>query len=216
MGSVNPRKSPTLVLLIDDPIPMVAGKITHPEIRKIVDEQLPIVICLQEMMTRITDHLVSNNYEWSICYRPESLGSGFTGLGNRKGVPYQTTENNSGLHASIAKIGIPWNVTVVQHNLSNQQLIGKLNHLLLTLEPPFLFCGDFNAAHEVWGSKKSKYRGGLMLEWAVDNDLLVLNDGSPTHYHNTTGSFTAIDVSFASNSLASKLLLHYEDTPTCE
>ena len=154
-----------------------------------VEEALPITICLQEMMTNRTDHLLKNNYEWITCSRPESLGNGIAGLGIRKDIQFHAIQHNSDLHACAARIGKPWNITVVSiyvpHNLNNQELIGKLKDLLDTLEPPYLLCGDFNASHEVWGSCQSNQRGRKLLEWAVENNLLVLNNGSPTHYHCT-------------------------------
>ena len=58
------------------------------EFRKIVDERLPITICLQEMMTSQTLNLLKNRYHWTICSRPESLGNGIAGLGVRRDVPF--------------------------------------------------------------------------------------------------------------------------------
>lgn len=180
----------------------------YAEFRKIVDDNFPLAICLQEMMTEKTNNLLKNRYHWIIQSRPESLGKGIVGLGLRKDIPYQVISHSSSLHVCVGRIGSPWDITIVSlyapHTISSQELIVKLNDLLCTLQPPFLLCGDFNAAHEAWGSAKSNIRGRLLLEWAVDNNFLALNNGSPTHYHATSGSFSAIDVSFASNCLASK------------
>lgn len=43
--------------------------------------------------------------------------------------------------------------------------------------------GDFNAASEAWGSKRTDRRGALMLEWMAANGLVVINEGTAPTFH---------------------------------
>ncbi|GFY04577.1 probable RNA-directed DNA polymerase from transposon BS [Trichonephila clavipes] len=60
-----------------------------------------------------------------------------------------------------------------------------------------LILGDFNASHEIWGSKNSSASGKKIFDWIIENDLILLNDKSPTYLH-SSGIFTSIDLSLAS------------------
>lgn len=50
----------------------------------------------------------------------------------------------------------------------------SLEYITSKLEPPFIIGGDFNAAHEAWGSPKSDKRGLSLLSWVVEKKFVVV------------------------------------------
>lgn len=77
-------------------------------------------------------------------------------------------------------------------------------------QKPFIIAGDFNAHHSIWGSHKDDRRGKIIESIVSDQELIILNDGSPTFVHpsNRTGmqsSTTSIDLTLCTAELADKL-----------
>lgn len=86
------------------------------------------------MMTTRTNNLLSNNYAWSIRNRPESMGSGISGLGVRRDIPHEFINFASDLLVCIARIGKPWNLTIVSiyvpQSVSSDALTSKLTDIV--------------------------------------------------------------------------------------
>ena len=63
--------------------------------------------------------------------------------------------------------------TCTQHYSSNPSLIKP--------GPSSLFLGDLNGHSQMWDSfQPQKQRGNEILDWILDNDLHIINDGSAT------------------------------------
>lgn len=59
-----------------------------------------------------------------------------------------------------------------------EERFDKINRNIRAQEPsPLIIGGDFNAASEVWGARKSNARGKLILDWMATMDLECLNEG---------------------------------------
>jgi len=69
---------------------------------------------------------------------------------------------------------------------------------------PVLVAGDFNAWAEVWGSRSTNLRGRLLLNWAAELDLLLLNRGSTSTCVRSQGE-SIVDLTWA-NPLAARLV----------
>lgn len=68
---------------------------------------------------------------------------------------------------------------------------------------PVLVTGDFNSPHKYWGSSSNSRKGNILSTFIDSTNLVLLNDKSPTHF-NTHGSFSYIDLTFCSSSLATQ------------
>lgn len=69
---------------------------------------------------------------------------------------------------------------------------------------PHIIAGDFNAWATEWGSRETNRRGEALLDFASSLDLVLLNNGTtPTFSRNGSTSF--IDITFASESLSSRV-----------
>ena len=65
-----------------------------------------------------------------------------------------------------------------------------------------MMLGDFNSHNPLLGSNHVTPKGGGVIEnFISQNDLCLFNDGSYTFLHSGKGSYSAIDLSFASPTL---------------
>lgn len=80
-----------------------------------------------------------------------------------------------------------------------------LNNLLSLIPKPVLLLGDFNSHHISWGCSVSNQCGNLLLELLDDNNLCILNSGSPTRRTSPNENISAVDLSICSPNLASSI-----------
>ena len=66
-----------------------------------------------------------------------------------------------------------------------------------------IILGDFNAHNSVWDPSwtNSDPMGDHLLDWSTSVNMEILNDGSPTHLHRSSGRLSAPDISFAHSSI---------------
>ena len=81
-----------------------------------------------------------------------------------------------------------------------------ITNILNSISEPKIILGDFNAKHISWGSPESCPRGILLTDCFLDNNLLILNDGSPTRYDKRLDTYSHIDVTCCSLPLSDKLV----------
>ena len=84
---------------------------------------------------------------------------------------------------------------------SNYIDIKDLEHLLSHIQGPVMLVGDFNSHNPLWGSEYLTPKGKVIETFISQNDLCLYNDGSPTFLHSGNGTYSAIDLSFASPTL---------------
>ena len=62
--------------------------------------------------------------------------------------------------------------------------------------PSSLFLGDLNGHSQMWDPiQPQDQRGDEILDWILDNDLHILNDGSATRTSRITGNDSTPDIS---------------------
>ena len=81
-------------------------------------------------------------------------------------------------------------------SFSNQDLYS----LIPNSNKPIIIVGDFNGWSPYWGSSSYNKRGKLITEFILNNNYVVLNKNSPTHF-STHKTFTNIDIAFCSPDL---------------
>ncbi|GBP06353.1 RNA-directed DNA polymerase from mobile element jockey [Eumeta japonica] len=82
-------------------------------------------------------------------------------------------------------------------SISQQSLINIVGNTC----PPILISGDFNSWSTLWGSAETNSRGKILENFILNEDLIILNNGSPTHF-TTHKTFTHIDITLCSSQLA--------------
>lgn len=76
----------------------------------------------------------------------------------------------------------------------------RLQGILSATSHPCIIIGDFNAHHTIWGSSKTNVKGRKLVSFASDNQLFLLNDGSPTFLRGSRYS-SCLDLAFVSRGL---------------
>ena len=118
----------------------------------------------------------------------------------RDGIPSSECTLNTALQAKTVTISMSKTITVCSLYLPpNENLnIVLLTHLIDQLPTPFVICGDFNGHSMTWGCDKNNSWGDRIGDFITENNICLLNDGSYTYLHSSTGTFTAIDLSLCS------------------
>ena len=173
-------------------------------------------MCLQE--TKIGDKPFNPGLNYNF-YRSPPLqvarAQGGTGFIIHKSIKFETIPLNSVLQACAVRIHTGKKITLcslyLEPSLENflQDLSGNPRHLLLSdlqdlidqLPVPFILMGDFNAKHHLWGGNVCDRWGNLVEELIDNNDIVIMNDGSPTRYDVYHNSTSAIDLSICSSAI---------------
>ncbi|KAE9534168.1 hypothetical protein AGLY_008675 [Aphis glycines] len=87
---------------------------------------------------------------------------------------------------------------------SSNLLLNDLNNIIRQLPKPFLFLGDFNSRNPIWGSNYTDVRGKIVEKFLDNEQIILLNTGEHTRHNVANNSFSSIDLSITSSSLAPK------------
>ena len=81
----------------------------------------------------------------------------------------------------------------------------KFDTSIIPVDRNSIICGDFNGHSELWDSRaKPDDRGELIEDWAITNDLKILNDGSATRFDRSNGNESSPDLTLCSPDLSAK------------
>lgn len=178
------------------------------ELQILIKTITPAVICLQE--TNFKKDYVASLTNYNSYHKNRERGnraSGGAAIYVHKSYPSVSIPINSKLEVTATKITFKKHITICNLYLPNSQVINKQDiiQIINQLPTPFIFLGDINAHNTMWGSEKTDTRGKL-IEDILDNDeLILLNNGKPTHFNQYNGNTSAIDLSIASSSIATYL-----------
>lgn len=182
------------------------GEITH-----IVSEFQPLILCIQETHLKPQQKCRILGYN---CYRKEFMDGNRASGGVATFIDDSIYSENfnivTGFQAVATKITIPnyGKIIVCNIYLPNRQKFNQKNlqDLINQLTSPYILVGDFNAHHSLWGGTHIDSRGKIIESLYLQNDQLVLlNEKAPTHLSMSSGTLSAIDLSFCSGSLAASL-----------
>ncbi|KAI5753900.1 hypothetical protein M8J77_004220 [Diaphorina citri] len=83
-----------------------------------------------------------------------------------------------------------------------------LSDIVAQLQRPFLICGDFNGHSGLWNNdRQTSNDNGKEIENFLCNhgEIFLLNNGDFTHINSSYGSFSSIDLTFVSASIAADI-----------
>ena len=75
----------------------------------------------------------------------------------------------------------------------------EVTDLLDQLHSPYLLLGDMNAKSPLWGATNTDNFGRIFESVLLSHPISLLTDGTPTHFHSQTGTYSTIDLSFCSS-----------------
>lgn len=83
--------------------------------------------------------------------------------------------------------------------------VNSLENITNQLPYPFILVGNFNAHHYLRGSNHCDSRGHIISDFLLNQELHILNHGSPTYICDNRGIHSHLGISICSSSLWSKL-----------
>ena len=118
--------------------------------------------------------------------------------------PHSPVSLNTTLQAVAVRVTLHRPVTVCSVYIAPTSRLDPilLENLVRQLPSPFLLLGDFNAHSPLWGNNNSDVKGQIIENFLTNSELYLFNDLSPTYLHPASGTFTSIDLSISSPSLA--------------
>lgn len=164
------------------------------------------ICCLSETWLKSSKQFTIPNY--NVIRTDRRDGKGGTAILIRNDIPYHEVDmsahNNN--HAQIAATDIFITNQYVRfisvYTNPNTIKADGWSKLVQGLTKPVFVLGDFNAHHTCWGNDTSDKPGFELLDFLDDNNLTLMNDGSPTFNRGPNFRETAIDLSICSPSLA--------------
>ena len=186
----------------------------HPELCLLSQQYNPVAMCLQE--THIADvskvsfkgytsyHKVDNSHD---------RASGGSSVLIRNDIIHSPVNLNTNLQAVAVKITLSFVFTICSIYAPPNKCIDikDLEHLLSQIQEPVMILGDFNSHNPLWGSDHLSPKGRVIESFISQNDLCLYNDGSSTFIHSGNGTYSAIDLSFASPTLFDRFSWNVHD-----
>ena len=183
-------------------------KINFNEISLLIQKFNPVAFCLQETHLKQSDNITLKHYSLYNCYDPSNdKAKGGSSICVRNNILHSEIKLTTTLQATAVRISLHKTITLCsiyippQHNLE----IRELNNLINQLPSPYIIMGDFNGHNPLWGSDYLTDKGKKLEDFANQNNLCILNDGSNTYLHPGNGSYTSIDISLTDPTLACDL-----------
>ena len=171
------------------------------ELKILIQENNPTCICLQE--TRHGDKILKPPSGYKITQSPKKRDDDHergVAVLIRNNINYKIITLNTNLQAVATRIWMGKWYTVCSIYLPHIDVEkNDILNLLQQLPEPFLLLGDMNARHHLWGEEIDNQKGKFFEELLIEEDLILLNNNEPTHYHIQTNSYTTIDLSIVSS-----------------
>ena len=171
------------------------------ELKILIKENEPACICLQE--TRHGDKILKPPSGYQIKQSPKKRDDDHdrgVAILVRNNINSKEISLNTSLQAVASKIWLGRWYTICSVYLPHITVTkAEILQLIQQLPEPFLLLGDMNARHQLWGEEQDNTKGKIFEELLTDEDIILLNNNEPTHYHIQTNSYTTIDLSIASS-----------------
>ena len=187
------------------------------QVRILFKEYNLVALCLQETKLGTVSPNCGHNFSFHRS-TPPPVGiraHGGTCIIAAKSFPQKEVQLNTTLQACAVQIFINKWITLCSLYLEpdlesrlvdragnpRQLEVEDLQSLLDQLPQPFILMGDVNAKHTLWGEDRCDHRGNIIEELLDSNDIILMNDGSPTRFDVVHNSTSAIDITICSSSL---------------
>ena len=175
------------------------------ELHLLIQDLSPRVICLQETMVGHRTNMCPAGYLSLHSPTPADGGHrGGSAIFCRRDVPFSALRLQTPLQAVAGRVYLERMYTVCSLYLPPSEDISRqaLEDLLNELPRPVILLGDMNARHHLWGDCTHNTRGTMIAKLMEESDLVVMNTGDPTHFHEQTGTQSVIDLTICSPAAA--------------
>jgi hypothetical protein len=168
------------------------------ELLDIIRKYSPLCLCLQEIHLGGKTLTPPKGYTAFSSHSTARLGAAIFISNN---VPFRNFPLRTNAQAVAARIFLSKMYTICSIYIPPSEPLEKteLISLIEQLPRPFLLLGDFNSRHHLWGDVRSTFLAGTIISVMNDCEVDLLNNGSHTHYHIQTDTFSSIDLSLCSS-----------------
>jgi len=179
------------------------------ELKILITEYSPDLICLQE--TNFTDKYSKSLYNYTDYTKNRTDGlraSGGVAIYVKSFLPSQQININTHLEAIAISVQLnETNLNICNLYLPNQTKIevSDIENIIKQLPKPFIILGDYNAHSTTWGSEKTDYRGKIVEKLLKNDNIVLLNDTSPTLINLANGNLSSIDLTMCTSTLEQRL-----------
>lgn len=188
------------------------------DLKILLEEYNPFIICLNET------HLSSNQNPNINNYKSYSLsGTRATNVQECGGVsilvksnlPHKVIDMNSELQTIAIEVNYPIKCSIISTYLRPSEFLNRvdLENFFENVPKPWIWVGDFNAHHDEWFSDYINQKGGVLFEYANDEDLTLLNTNTPTR-HGGCYRDAVLDLAFTSSFLQNLVDFKVHNDPT--
>lgn len=179
----------------------------YQELQILLKELNPAIVSLQETHLPYTISPTPPKAYVGYFHNLSSNTSGKQGICVliKKEIPHTKLNVISNISTIALEINIGFKVTMVSMYIPPDQTFSanEILSILNTISTPIILLGDLNSWSSLWGSPSDNQRGKVVEDVLFVSNLIVLNDGSPTHF-STHKTFTNIDITLCSAILAPK------------
>ena len=164
----------------------------------------PHIICIQETKLTSRSNFKIRGYKSETKNRIDKAGGGVA-IFIKQDIPYERIDN---IHKDLEGVSVKIHLENTAIHISSVYIpprapITTYDYLVPLLQHPnCIICGDLNAKNSLWGAPVNDPQGSR-IEELIDNNLVVLNDGTGTRINNDGGR-SHLDIAIASNSIAAK------------
>lgn len=190
------------------------------ELKILINKFSPLIICIQESRLKPTDKIPIKFFQK---YRLDITSDNTPIHGVAILAHHSLTSELIQIISPLQVLAILVKSPYLNHSLCICTIyIPPLTHintsdlvnLVAQLPKPFIITGDFNSHHPLWGNNYTNSLGAMIEQFLFTRqDLVLLNNGKHTHFSTAYKTFSAIDLSIAYNTIASKIQWHVLDDP---
>lgn len=168
----------------------------------------PDILCIQETNLKKNKTMKIKGYTLYYKNRNQNdFASGGVATYVKETIVSKQKTVNTSLEALVVEIMTPHKIQICNIYYPNSQELStqNLSNLINQMSNTNIIVGDFNGHNYIWGSRKTDRRGKKIENLIDHHELVLLNDGSATHFCVASGKSSSIDLSLATSNIADKI-----------
>lgn len=174
----------------------------------LIRDTKPSVICLQEThIPHNINHITTPKAYVGYFHNSSQNKTSKQGVGILiiRNIPHKIIPQITTIQSITIEINLPSSFIINNIYIPPSQTFSEtdISSLLSQSQNPTIILGDFNAWSPLWGSEKSNERGTQIENIVLTENLVILNDGRPTHF-STHNTFTHVDLTLVTSQFTPK------------
>ncbi|GBN76339.1 hypothetical protein AVEN_126478-1 [Araneus ventricosus] len=158
------------------------------DLRTFIDEKFPDLLLVQETKLKKNSNPYLPGYLFYRQDGPQAHPSDGTGIFIKNSLYHVELfiSNIDYISNTIVKVTLPNQLPLIIASVyvpckPNRNFLNDVNKIL-NLNNSVIMCGDFNANHTNWNSRKKNFTGNALVHFAQCNNLEILTPPTPTRY----------------------------------